>query len=126
MDVQLVAQEFSFTPSLREHLERRLASAFARTRNRIGRIVVRLRDLNGPRGGRDKLCQVSVAVPGRPEMVVREVRADMYGAIDGAVKRAAYHACRLAVKVRHDARHDKSRTREQGRTPPQLSEDSDA
>ncbi|WP_420474030.1 HPF/RaiA family ribosome-associated protein [Noviherbaspirillum sp. ST9] len=100
MDVQMVAQEFALTPSLREHLEHRLRLAFARTRNRIGRIVVRLRDLNGPRGGRDMMCQVSVSIPGRPEVVIHEVQEDMYNAIDFAFKRAAYRVMRLVTRKR--------------------------
>ena len=74
MDVQMVAQEFALNPSLREHLDHCLRSAFVRMRHHVARIVVRLRDLNGPRGGRDKLCQVSVTIPGRPEVVISEVQ----------------------------------------------------
>lgn len=105
MDVQMVAQEFSLTPSLRGHLLRRLRVAFARAQDRAIRVVVRLRDLNGPRGGHDKLCQVSVTMPGRPALVIREVHADMYAAIDLAVKRAAYTAMRVAVRMRRERHH---------------------
>lgn len=104
MDVQMFAQEFALTPSLRDHLEHRLRFAFARTRNQIGRIVVRLRDLNGPRGGRDKVCQVNVSIPGRPEVVIHEVQEDMYNAIDFALKRAAYRAMRLIMRKRAEPR----------------------
>lgn len=100
MDVQMFAQEFALTPSLRDHLEHRLRFAFARTHHHVGRIVVRLRDLNGPDGGRDKMCQVNVTLPGRPEVVVREVQEDMYNAIDTAMKRAAYRAMRLLMRKR--------------------------
>jgi putative sigma-54 modulation protein len=104
MDVQMFAQEFTLTPSLRDHLEHRLRFAFARTRTQVARIVVRLRDLNGPRGGRDKVCQVSVTIPGRPEVVIREVQENMYNAIDFALKRAAYRAMRLVMRKRITAR----------------------
>jgi ribosomal subunit interface protein len=100
MDVQMLAQEFSLTPSLQDHLQQRLHRAFAHARTHVARIVVRLRDLNGPRGGRDKVCQVSVTLPGRPEVVIREVQEDMYHAIDCAVKRAAYRAMRMLKRKR--------------------------
>jgi ribosomal subunit interface protein len=106
MNVQMVAQEFIVTPSLREHVERRLRFAFARTLGRTARIVVRLRDLNGPRGGRDKACQVSVIMPGSPEIVIREVQEDMYNAVDSAVKRAAYRVMRLMMRRRSVPRHN--------------------
>lgn len=105
MDVQMVAQEFPLTPSLREHLRRRLRFAFFRTRDRVMRVVVRLRDLNGPRGGQDKVCQVSVTMPGRPEVVIRAVHKDMYAAIDHAVKRAAYRAVRSAARRQKENDH---------------------
>lgn len=105
MDVQMVAQEFSLTPSLRGHLLRRLHLAFAHAHDRAMRVVVRLRDLNGPRGGQDKLCQVSITMPGRPALVIREVHADMYAAIDLAVKRAAYSAMRIAERMRKERHH---------------------
>ncbi len=98
MNVQIISQEFSLTASLRDRLERRLHFAFSHARSKIVRIVVRLRDLNGARGGRDKVCQVSVTIPGQPEVVIREVQEDMYYAIDSAVKRAAYRAIRLLTR----------------------------
>lgn len=100
MNVQMVAQEFTLTPSLREHLEHCLRCAFARTRSKIARIIVQLRDLNGSDGSRDKLCQVNVTIPGQPEVVIREVQENMYNAIDFAMKRAAYRAMRLIMKKR--------------------------
>jgi ribosome-associated translation inhibitor RaiA len=59
-----------------------------------------LRDLNGPRGGRDKLCQVSITIPGCPTVLVKEVQENMYCAIDRAVKRAAYRAIRILMRRR--------------------------
>jgi ribosome-associated translation inhibitor RaiA len=100
MEVRMLAQDFMLTPSLREHLERRLRTGFAGMRGRIGSIVVRLRDLNGPRGGRDKVCQVSVTIPGQPDVVIRDVQEDMYYAIDSALKRAAYRTVhRIAARA---------------------------
>lgn len=98
MQVHMVSPEFSITPSLREYLEQRLHTAFGPVRGRIGDIVVRLRDLNGPRGGRDMQCQVSVKMPGKPEVVIREVQENMYNAIDRAIKRAAYRVGRIVSR----------------------------
>ena len=97
MDVQMVAQEFFIAPSLRDYLERRLHFMFARARKHVARIVVRLHDLNEPRGGRDKLCQIWVTMPGRPEVVIQEIQEDMCYAIDSALKRAAYRTMRIAT-----------------------------
>lgn len=104
MQVRMLSKEFSLTPSLRDYLERRLNFAFSAARGRIGDIAVRLSDLNGPRGGRDMLCQVAVTLPGRPGVIIKEVQEDMYTAIDRAVKRAAYRVIRLLARQRSAVR----------------------
>jgi putative sigma-54 modulation protein len=108
MNVQMVAKEFSLSASLQEHIARRLRFAFARTHHKVGRIIVRLRDLNGPRGGRDKACQISVELPGQPEVVIREVQENMYNAIDNAVRRAAYRAMRIVDRKSRISRRDRN------------------
>jgi putative sigma-54 modulation protein len=100
MHINMVANEFWMTPSLREYLESRVRFAFSALRTRAVEVSVRLRDLNGPKGGRDMMCQVTVAIPGQPEVVVKDVQEDMYTAIDKAVKRAAYRATRIIMRRR--------------------------
>ncbi len=107
MNLQMVAQDFSLTPSLQNYLQRRLSAAFERASSRVMRIVVRLRDINGPRGGCDMVCQISVTLPGQPEVVIREVQSDMYKAINAAVKRAAYRT-RLITHRRSTPRYEKA------------------
>ncbi|NDP60233.1 MAG: HPF/RaiA family ribosome-associated protein [Oxalobacteraceae bacterium] len=106
MNLQMVAQDFSLTPSLQDYLQRRLGAAFARVSSRVMRIVVHLRDLNGPRGGCDMACQISVTIPGQPAVVIREVQSDMYKAINAAIKRAAYRA-RVVTHRRSSPRYAK-------------------
>lgn len=104
MQVHLVSPEFSITPSLRDYLEHRLRTAFSPVRSRVGEIDVRLRDLNGPRGGRDMQCQLAVMMPGKPAVVIREVQENMYNAIDRAVKRAAYRVSRIVSRQHQSVR----------------------
>ena len=100
MEVSMLAKDFTFSPALKGHVERRAHSALSRIRHKVSRIAVRLSDLNGPRGGRDKACLVSIIMPGHPEIVVRDVKEDMYAAIDSAIKRAAHRALRLMTRSR--------------------------
>lgn len=90
MEVHLLARQFPLTPALRSYAQRRLRHAFSFARDKLGDVVVRLGDINGPRGGQDMQCHILVAVPGRPTLVVRDVQDNLYTAIDRAVKRAAY------------------------------------
>ena len=104
MQVQFVSKEFELTPSLREHLARRLQRAFVSLHNRIQSVSVRLYDLNGPKGGRDMLCQVAVIIPGRPTVLIKDVQEDMYAAIDSAFRRASYRVTQLVTRQRNTVR----------------------
>lgn len=104
MQVHFISNEFFLTPSLRDHLKKRLQFAFVSLQNRIATVSVRLRDLNGPKGGRDMLCQVSVVIPGRPQLLVKDIQEDMYLAIDCALKRASYRASRIVARQRQATR----------------------
>ena len=114
MEVRMIAQGFSFTPSLHEYLNKRLQFSLSPIRRRISDVAVRVRDLNGPRGGRDMMCQVSIAIPGGPAVVVKEVQENMYTAIDLAVKRAAYRVTQILSKhknaLRRATRHGRQAT----------------
>ena len=63
-------------------------------RPRLGRpslhqVIVRLDDLNGPnKGGVDKLCRVQIPLVGGAVVVIAEVQADLYSAVDKAMERA--------------------------------------
>lgn len=100
MEVRILTDKFCLTSSLREHLDRRMQFSFSGVHNNILLVVVRLRDLNGPRGGSDMMCQILVTIPGCPEVVIKEVHENMYTAIDFAVQRASYRAERLLSQRR--------------------------
>lgn len=88
MQIDIQARDFSLTDALRSHAERRLRFALTRCDNRIQRIVMRLSDINGPRGGADKRCHLQVVLAGLPDVVIEDIEADLYVAIDRAADRA--------------------------------------
>jgi len=73
-----------------ELARRRLAFALGRFAHRIGRVVLRLDDVNGPKGGEDIACvaQVNLAPSGR--LVVR-----------GTYPSAEFAVCTTAERLRH-------------------------
>jgi hypothetical protein len=81
--------------SQRDYIERRLLFALGRFGSRIRRVMVRLEDMNGPRGGLDKRCHIEVRMSGRSVLVVdvRDVE------LEPAVSRAAE---RIARRVRDE------------------------
>lgn len=88
MQIDIQARTFKLTEGLRSHATRRVRSALAAMAGRIQRIVVRLTDDNGPKGGIDKRCQIRASVAGTRPIVIEQHDADLYVAIDRAADRA--------------------------------------
>jgi ribosomal subunit interface protein len=87
MQIEIQARNFSLTRAMRAHIERRLGFALSTCYRHVRRILVRLSDINGPRGGRDKRCHLEVMLPGQAVVVV-DTEADLYLAINRAASRA--------------------------------------
>ena len=112
MKVQIHAQEFTLTEGLRAHIERRLAHALSHGRDVVTCVIVRLTDLNGPRGGADKRCGIEVRHKRASPVVVEDVQSDLYVAIDRASERVrrtldrrlAYRRAQPATRQGRDMR----------------------
>lgn len=88
MQIDIQTRNFDLTNALRSYAERRLRFALTSADNHVQRIVVRLSDINGPRGGEDKRCHLLVVLAGLPDVVLEDTQADLYFAIDRAADRA--------------------------------------
>lgn len=88
MLIDIQARGFSLTEALKSYVRQRLSNAFASLEG-IQRIAVRLVDINGPRGGIDKRCQLQVVLARRPDVVIKDTENDMYAAIDKSAGRAS-------------------------------------
>jgi ribosome-associated translation inhibitor RaiA len=88
MQTDIQSQGFSLTDDLHKYVVKRLAFGLSRGDEAITRITVRLSDINGPRGGPDKRCLIEVRLKTSPTVVIEDIEADLYVAIDRAVERA--------------------------------------
>ncbi len=88
MHIDIQALHFSLTSALRRYAERRLHYALACCDDSILRVVMRLSDINGPRGGEDKHCHLQVVLAGLADVVIEDTQVDMYVAINRAADRA--------------------------------------
>ncbi|TNF57247.1 MAG: HPF/RaiA family ribosome-associated protein [Burkholderiales bacterium] len=73
----------------RETAERRVRFVLRRLRGKVQQVHVRLRDLNGPRGGPDQVCQVSIVTEGQGTLVASAVGAHPRQALDAALNGVA-------------------------------------
>jgi hypothetical protein len=79
---------------LRSLAERRVRFVLRRLGWLVPRADVQLSDLNGPRGGVDKRCQVELRTSGAGSVVVASVASDWRTALDDALARAARYLLR--------------------------------
>jgi hypothetical protein len=80
---------------LRELTERRVRFVLRRLGWLVPRAEVQMSDVNGPRGGVDKRCQVELKTDGAGSVVVASVAGDWRTALDNALARAARFLLRL-------------------------------
>lgn len=80
---------------LRDLTERRVRFVLRRLIWLVPRAEVQLSDMNGPRGGVDKRCQIELKTDGAGSVVVSSVAKDWRCALDRALARAARFLMRL-------------------------------
>jgi putative sigma-54 modulation protein len=88
MLIHIQGRNLSVTDEVRAHVERRLHFALGACCRQVKRILVRLSDINGPRGGNDKRCHVEVVLAGQA-VVVEKTDADVYLAVGRAASTAS-------------------------------------
>lgn len=84
---------------LRELARLRLRAALQRLASRVPRVTVQLSDVNGPRGGVDKRCQLTLQTAGAGTVIVTSVASRWRTAFDDALARAL----RLLARLLHRA-----------------------
>jgi len=104
MRIDVQGLGFPLTAALLNHTERRLRFALTRTSDRISRVVVRLGDANGPRGGEDKFCRMQIHLERAAPVLIEDAGDDLYAVIDRVAERAGRN-----VAKRIDRRHQNAR-----------------
>ena len=104
MRIDVQGLGFPLTAALLNHTERRLRFALTRTSDRIRRVVVRLGDANGPRGGEDKFCRMQIYLQRAAPVRIEDAGVDLYAVIDRVAERAG-----RSVAKRIDRRHENAR-----------------
>jgi ribosomal subunit interface protein len=85
--LDITGQGFTIAENLRDHVEKRIDFALARFEERIVRVSVKLKDINGPRGGVDKECRIITQLRGLPNVIVTQEAPDAHSAVDQAADR---------------------------------------
>lgn len=107
-DVQSLG--FPITVALSDHARRRLRFVLTRHTDRVQRVVVRLGDENGPRGGVDKFCRIQVYLSDAPVAAIEDIGPDLYAVIDRAAARVGRVVVKHLDRSRFGRRHDDNTT----------------
>lgn len=106
MKTNIQARGFNLTDAIRDYTERRLSFAVSFAHHYIQQITVRLSDINGPRGGNDKRCQLVLKLNGTSTLIISDTESNLYAAIDRAIHRASQSVARhLGRKQDHRNHH---------------------
>lgn len=100
MQIHIHTNAFELTDSIKDYVEEKLALALSWNRDALTKISVRLADINGPRGGADKSCHLLIVLKGKKQLVIEDVQADLYVAIDRAIERGARLLSRQVARHR--------------------------
>ncbi len=92
--------------SLREYIARRAHSQFSRFGRAIDSVTVRVDDVNGPRGGPDKRCHVTVRGPGLGILTLEDLSAEAQSVVDLVFERAARRVGREIERTRSIRREE--------------------
>ena len=88
MNISITGPTEIKTNSFRESVERQLTRVLARFSHRITQVEIALTDQNGPRGGIDKQCRISVRMPGFESCVTTAKDENPLAAVAQAAGRA--------------------------------------
>ena len=107
MNSTINAQGIEMSPALAAWLDRRVSHALDRFSDRILAVDVSLRDVNGPKGGRDKQVLLKIRLRRGHLIAAESTRSSLYAAISTAARRAR-RGVKRTIK--------KSQTRDQRRS----------
>lgn len=95
MKLEVRTSNLQSSPSLEAHVVRKLEMSLRRFSARIERVLVRLADVNGPRGGADKRCRIAASLSGGPSVIVEATHPNVYVAITHAAARLHAQVARV-------------------------------
>ena len=99
MQIDIQCRRLNLTRRLRGFGEQKIRRVLSRFDERIKKVTLWLSDVNGPKGGSDKNCQVQIVISGKSPVFVEETRENVYVAINRALERSAAGALRKSLRL---------------------------
>jgi len=103
VNIEIRGRGVELSPELEQHADKRLHFALSRFSNRIRAVKVLIEDTNGPRGGVDKRCALTVKLDHGDELRVEDESHDVASLIDHAADRLGRLVARELERQREAA-----------------------
>ena len=100
MRIQIRLRRIEHAPAIIEYATRRVHQHLSRFGRHLSNVTVRISDVNGPKGGPDKRCQLTVSGPRLGSVNLTETHADVGAGIDRALDRLAHVVGRSLDRAR--------------------------
>lgn len=100
MQTVIHSNDFTITNALDSFIKEHAKKSMSVCAQQVERIIVRLKDVNGPKGGQDKECCVEVKIANHAPIVVSKRSSDAYTSIRQALGRASRITVRRLGKRR--------------------------
>ena len=85
MPIHIRASQERYGADASDYVQRKLCKKLARFGDSIERVSVRGKDVNGPRGGVDQMCQIKVVMRGQPSVIFESRDSSLNAAVDVAL-----------------------------------------
>jgi ribosome-associated translation inhibitor RaiA len=85
MPIHIRAAQERFAADASDYVQKKLCKKLARFVSFIERVSVRVKDVNGPRGGVDQLCRIKVVMRGQPSVIFESRDSSLNAAVDVAL-----------------------------------------
>ena len=104
MKIEIRFRGLESSDALREHVARQVQFHLNRFGREVTTVLVRVADINGPKGGLDKRCQVTVRGPRIGSTTLDDLSGDPYSAADSAIERVGHTVGRRLEQLRSGQR----------------------
>ncbi len=88
MLINLRTQDFDMVGTIQRHLERRVRAALGSSATHVDSVTLGFSDVNGPRGGDDLRCAITVELIPRGSVRAEATSSDLISALGRALARA--------------------------------------
>lgn len=100
MNINIRAQDFALSPSIYAFTRRRLLGAMRRFGQDVVSVDVYLKDINGPKGGADKLALIRARLRNRQQVTIETKHENLYAAIKDGARRTGRSVNRQLRRMR--------------------------